>query len=106
MSKPRDRFALKTPRTKHRVQLEKNVIGKKLDEEWVLLNLGNGVYYGLNETGSLIWDALKSRQDTEAVIDRLQQDFQVERATIRSDLKNFLDQLEREGLVKVAPDSA
>jgi len=123
-------------------RLPKNLMGKKLGGEWVFLNLESGVYYGLNETGSLIWDELVKRQllkprsaawlpgtarsarrrvgarsprpersardelkkekDTERVLDRLQKIFEVGRATLQKDLKRFLDQLKKEGLIEAA----
>ena len=79
----------------------KKVLGKKLDNEWVFLNLENGVYYGLNETGSLIWEALSAKEDLEAAIERLQEIFQVERATIEKDLKRFLKDIKKEGLAEI-----
>ena len=79
----------------------KKIMGKKLDSEWVFLNLENGVYYGLNETGSLIWDELKSQKDFLAVVEKLETVFQVDRPTAEKDLRQFLKKLKEEGLAKI-----
>ena len=76
-------------------------MGKKLDGEWVFLNLQNGVYYGLNETGSLIWDELKTAKDSETVLNRLQGSFGVNRSALEKDLNKFLRELKKEGLIEI-----
>lgn len=81
-------------------------MGKKLDEEWVFLNLENGRYYGLNETGSLIWDQLASQKDPQAILDHLQQVFQIDRSILEKDLKQFLEALKKEGLAEIESLSA
>ena len=76
-------------------------MGKKLDGEWVFLNLENGVYYGLNETGSLIWDELTESKDPQRATDRLAATFDIERTLLNKDVKNLLRELKKEGLIKI-----
>ena len=83
------------------IRISKKIMGKKLDGEWVFLNLTNGEYYGLNETGSLIWEELKSKGNIEAVLERLEQTFDVDRAVLEKDLRKFLEELQKEGLAKI-----
>lgn len=74
-------------------------MAKKLEGEWVFLNLENGVYYGLNETGSLIWDKLLKEKSPEALADSLEGIFPVGRARLEKDVQKFLANLEQEGLI-------
>ena len=83
------------------IHISKNILGKKLDGEWVFLNMNNGIYYGLNEMGSLIWDEITARKDVEAVVGSLQSIFAVERSQAERDLKEFLKDLKREGLIEL-----
>ena len=83
------------------VKISKKLVGKKLKGEWVFLNLENGEYYGLNETGSLIWDQLASQKDPKAILDYLQQVFRTDRSALEKDLKQFLGDLEKEELAEI-----
>ena len=77
------------------------LVAKKLaGEEWVFLNLENGVYYGLNETGSLIWDELKNQKAPEKILDKLEAAFPIERPRLKKDLWNFLKELRKEGVIR------
>ena len=76
-------------------------MGKKLDNEWVFLNLENGEYYGLNETASVIWDELKSGKDIETVAKKLQKTFDIDRSVLEKDLRKFLEELQNEGLAQI-----
>ena len=85
--------------TKKLTAASKKIMGKKLDGEWVLLNLENGVYYGLNETGSLIWDQLSEKQDVEIAVSHLQKIFNVDRTRLLKDVNSLLKELGKEGLI-------
>lgn len=76
-------------------------MGKNLGEEWVFLHLENGQYYGLNETGSLVWDELGKDPDKQAAISRLQKIFGIDRAVIERDVEGFLKELSKAGLIQV-----
>ena len=83
------------------IQIAKNLLAKKLaGEEWVFLNLENGIYYGLNETGSLIWDELKTQKAPEKILDKLEAAFPIERPRLKKDLWNFLKELRKEGVIR------
>lgn len=82
--------------------IPKHILAKKLaGEEWVLLNLQSGVYYGLNETGSLIWDGLCAGEDPEAILERLEETFQMKPSTLENDLRRLLKDLQKEELVRI-----
>ena len=89
-----------------KIRLADKLIGKKVDGEWVFLNLNNGVYYGLNETGSLIWDELASGKKPEMAMDRLQRVFEIDPSTAEKDVKQFVAQLKKEGVIEVESSSA
>jgi hypothetical protein len=84
-----------------KIQVTGNLMSKKLEGEWVLLDLESGVYYGLNETGSVIWDGIKGRKDTETILDDLESQFGSNRARLKKDLDQFLGDLKKENLIDV-----
>jgi len=87
--------------SKAQIRISKNLMARKLDGEWVFLNLENGQYYGLNETASRIWDELLKHKKPEAVLERLQRAFGAERDVLERDLDKFLRDLSKEGLIEV-----
>lgn len=76
-------------------------MGKKLEGEWVFLNLDNGEYYGLNETGSLIWDQLNQGRNIEEILDWLEEAYGVERSVLEKDVRNLLKELSHGGLLEL-----
>ena len=82
------------------IRIRKNQTGKRIGDEWVLLNLENGAYYGLNPTASLIWEELVKGKEFEAVVDRLQKEFQTDRRKLERDLSEFLKELKEAGFVE------
>ncbi len=75
-------------------------IGEVVDGELVLLNVETGVYFGLNRTGTKIWELLGERSDVDDVLSALERVYPVERATLRRDLDALIADLEKSGLVR------
>ena len=65
----------------------------------VLLNLDSELYFGLNEVGTLLWNALQAGESYESVIGRLHAQFDVPRETLDADVTALLDQLDGKGLL-------
>ena len=86
---------------KLQIEIPKKLMAKKLEGEWVFLNLENGEYYGLNETGSLVWDTIREKKDPEAAVSRLQETYQLERTRAQKDVANLLKDLEEQGLIRI-----
>jgi len=72
-----------------------------LDGKVVLLSIENGEYYNLNEVGSRIWVLLEQPMTVAALIERLLAEFEVDRATCEREALGFLDQLQRDNLLRV-----
>jgi hypothetical protein len=70
-----------------------------LEREAVLLNLGNGVYYGLNRVGTAVWDLLKEEQPLEAVLTAVCDRYDVSEDVARADVAALVSQLQQEGLI-------
>jgi len=66
----------------------------------VLLHVEAGVYFGLDEVGLRIWNLLVAGTTETELFDRLLAEYDVEPDQLRSDIGEFLDDLEAEGLLR------
>ena len=67
----------------------------------VLLNLRNGAYYGLDETGAEIWDMLQNGADLQTLTDTLHMRSGEDRARINADLLTFLSDMLEHKLIDI-----
>jgi hypothetical protein len=69
--------------------------------EAVILNLDNGLYYGLNESGSHAWELLQAGTTFGELADALFERFDAPRSAIEEDLRALLAQLQQQGLIRI-----
>ena len=74
---------------------------RDLEGEAVLLELGTGRYFGLNETGTRIWLLLQEHGSVEAVLRAMLEEFDVAEDLLRSELLSFLDTLSSQQLLEI-----
>jgi hypothetical protein len=82
-----------------RFSVPKDVVFRDLVGESVILDLRSGVYFGLNEVGTRIWQILSQDGDKEAVLRGLLQEFDVEEPRLRQELDSFVKELCERGLL-------
>ena len=70
-----------------------DVVAEILDGEAVLLNLTSGVYFGLNETGTRVWQLLEAYGDIPQVIERMANEFAADQASIEADVRRLVHDL-------------
>ncbi len=78
------------------------VIFQPLQDEIVLLNMKDQRYFGLDDVGSAMWKLLVEVGDLETVADRICVEYDVDRATVRSDLNSLVADLIAAGLITTA----
>ena len=83
-----------------------DVLLQDLEGEAVLLNLANGLYYGLDENSYHMYKTLIASGSVQEAYEALCQEFEVEPAQLKSDLDQFLGQLIEQGLLIDADDPA
>jgi hypothetical protein len=84
-----------------RVVASKNQLTCNLAGEAVILNLENGVYFGLNPDGTRVWNLVQESRTFADVRDTLLEEFDVEASYLQEDLRTLLEQLSEHGLVKI-----
>ena len=86
----------------------KDQISTEIGNEAVILNLGNGVYYGLNPLAVYVWSRIREPRVVGAICEDILSEYNVERDRCTSDLLNLLNDLAAHKLIEVAdgPDHA
>lgn len=87
----------------NRVAVPTHVLVRHLDEETVLLNLETEKYFGLDATGTRMWELLIHSPSIEAAYGKLSDEFEVEPELLRQHLSELLSQLVENGLLRVLP---
>jgi hypothetical protein len=85
----------------NRVEAAPDVISTELDGETVLMHVSNGMYFGLNAVGSVIWDTMKFPVTVESLCTAVTEEFDVERNACENDVLDLLAQFEEHGLVRL-----
>jgi hypothetical protein len=84
-----------------RVSVPADVLIQELQGESVLLNVGTGRYFGLDEVGTRMWAALTTTESLQAAYDTLQAEFDVDGPRLEGDLRNLVEKLVEQGLVEI-----
>lgn len=88
---------------KDRAAAPAHVLVRFLDRESVLLNLETERYFGLDVTGTRMWQLVTAAPDIEAAYQQLLAEFDVEPEMLRTHLTDLLKQLVENGLLQVCP---
>lgn len=80
------------------------VFAQEVDGEMVLLDMESENYFGLDEVGTAIWQAMQEYGKLQEVFDALLEQYDVEAEVLENDLSDFIGKLEESGLVKVTPN--
>ena len=77
-----------------------------VDGEAVIVHAISSAYYGLNKTGTFIWESIVSEPlASHDIAERVTERFGVESDSVRDDVDGFLVSLEAEGLACEAGDA-
>lgn len=80
-----------------------HVLIRRLDGESVLLNLESERYFGLNATGTRMWELVTSKPCIALALEKLQEEYEVQPEILRNHLTQFLSGLVENGLLQVLP---
>lgn len=77
------------------------LIEETVDDEVVMLRIQDGLCFGLNRIGSVVWRHLKHETSIGNVCDALLRDYEIDRMTCESQVFALIGELESEHLVVV-----
>jgi hypothetical protein len=87
----------------NRANVPQHVLVRFLDREAVLLNLETERYFGLDETGTRMWQVVTAAPRIDAAYEELLAEFDVEPEQLRSNFAELLSRLMDNGLLEVLP---
>jgi len=88
-----------------RVEVLPHVLVRFLDKESVLLNLETERYFGLDETGTRMWQVVTTAPNIDAGYRELQNEFDVEPELLRLHLGELLARLVDNGLLQIQTEN-
>jgi len=85
-----------------RLSVRTDLLATTLSEkELVMMNMDKGKYYGMEDTGKVIWDFLEQSRTVGEVCAEVCKQFEIEPEVAEKDTIDFLNHLVEEGLVVV-----
>ena len=86
------------------MKIKKELLKRQVGGESFLVPLGKTVYdsnglFVLTELGDFIWDLLPEAESEEAILSRILEEYEVDEATARKDLTEFIDKLRNMGIL-------
>ena len=91
---------------KSTVSVSPDQASSELLGETVILELQSGVYYGLNETGSFIWQLLQSGKTLEEVKESILAEYDIEPEPCTQYIISLVEKLAAKGLLKIEAATA
>lgn len=76
-----------------------DVVFRELEGESVLLNLATGIYFGLNATGTRMWQLIETHRTLAPVVVELAREFDAPPPQLEADLLELVAQLESKRLL-------
>lgn len=72
----------------------------RLHDEGVILDMRTERYFGLNQTGAFVWEALARNDSTTKIAKDMSDHFGISLDDAHRDVTTLTDELERNGLIK------
>jgi hypothetical protein len=76
-------------------------VSTNLEDEAVILNLKDGVYYGLNPVGARIWQLIQAPRTIKEILETLLEEYDIEPQRCEQDLLKLLKELAAKQLIEV-----
>ena len=84
----------------------KDQVSCDLAGEAAILNIKNGIYYGLDPVGARIWSLMQEPRAVAEIQNTITGEYDVEPERCARDLQSLLEKLLAEGLIEVKDDVA
>lgn len=84
----------------HTLHKSDNLLAQEIDGEVVILNLDTEVYFALQGVGLRVWELMDEETSVSAIVDRLEAEYEVERARLQADVDAFVGTLAEKGLLQ------
>lgn len=88
------------------IVVAKDQVSCDLAGEAAILNVKNGVYYGLDPVGARIWSLIQEPRAVAEIQNAITSEYDVDPERARLDLVGLLEKLLAEGLIEVKDNAA
>ncbi|MEJ0001897.1 MAG: PqqD family protein [bacterium] len=78
-------------------------MSETLDGETIIIDLQNGTYYSMNETGSLVWEYLKAGHSLGQITQALAARYDASIETIEKSVTDLIASLQADNLISESP---
>ena len=80
-----------------------DIFASEIDDEMVMMDDAQGLYFGLNSVARKVWQLLESPMQYETLLNSLLESYQVDFQQCRIDVEPFLLKMIEHRLVRIAP---
>ncbi len=84
-----------------KITFSETVFAQEVDGEMVLLDMNSENYFGLDEVGTAIWQAMQESGSLEEVYQAMLEQYDVEPEVLEKDLLDFVQKLNDSGLAEI-----
>lgn len=75
------------------------LITATMNEEIVMMDVMSGKYYSLGVTGGVIWKILEKPAKLEGIVEKLLQEFAIDKETCTEQVSDFLEHALKKGII-------
>ena len=82
-----------------RLRISDAAVVRDLDGESVILNIDSGIYFGLDQVGTRIWQLIGQYGEVDSILRVLEDEYDADRRVLRADLEALIGVLIEKQLV-------
>ena len=82
------------------------LVHEEVEDEVVVLDLRNNVYFGLNPVGHLVWEHIEGGASLGETVEAIAEAFEIDRERADRDVRAFLDDAIDDDLLRPIDDAA
>ena len=87
------------------MKIKKGFVVREIAGQSIVIALGDAtkIFNGmikLNETGRIIWDMLSKGNDQEEIVEKILEEYDIDRSTVEADVSRFIATLMEDGILE------
>ena len=91
----------RTVTAKDTMLVSEGISVREFDREWVILDLRRGAYFGMNEVGATIWQAISAGKSPAEAAKSLGTIYECNETNALQDVLKFVGELVQRGLLEI-----
>jgi hypothetical protein len=89
---------------KQKIQISSDALAQEIAGETVILDLASSTYFGIDETGTMIWQLMQEGMSLEQIHHHMLDEYEVAADVLEKDILAFVSQLQEAGLIRAIQD--